>query len=285
MPVTNQKGLSMPGINRSGNQPWAFNGRVGLWHDSQVTGSVKIVKCSLIALRCDDSLEWEPFDTSETAASLFPFNPENAQKHGVPLETLRMLARSWSRIYAWFLEEPVRFSFSLPVAIRKGAQRLQNMDEDNWTIEWDKHQRGSVRAQKPNPTNPPSSSLAILGMGLREAFSFLEGDCDLLFKSYKPETTGVVQIAVTNKMTAFLVGSFELTDVVQLNKLPDLRKLEAQGHQYSQSQNAKHIQALESGKSVHAWIVQKKQTFQPPLTWKTEPRILWHDKFFVSRNL
>ena len=179
-----------------GNCPWAFKGRVGLWHNSTLQGSVRIVGCALIALR-NDNLEWEPYDVSDVAKGLFPFNPENIAKHQVPTETLTMLAKTWTRMYAWFLEEPLVFNPPVPVPIKKGAQKIQSMDEDTWYVVWEKFQT----AQKHGTDGPEhsmpklrslSGTLTVLGMGFKDAFQLLEGNSSILLKSYKPQTKQVV---------------------------------------------------------------------------------------------
>ena len=108
-----------------------------------------MAECALIALRNDDK-EWEPYDTSDAAKSVFPFTDENMAKHQVPFETLSLHAKSWTRMYAWFLEEPVKFNLTMPVQIKKGAQKIQPMDADQWSVYWTRFQelRADASLQK-----------------------------------------------------------------------------------------------------------------------------------------
>ena len=259
-------------ISNSGNMPWSFVGPIGLWHDSTVGGMVRITGCALIALRNDDS-QWEPYDTSESARAMFPFNPENQWKHHVPTDTLHILAKSWTRMYAWFLEDPVKLEPCVKLHIRKGAQKIQNMDEDSWAVAW--HDFEKIHAEKPQPSPrclPPT--LMVLGMGYKHAFQFLEGDANLLLKTYKPDKLGLIHVAVTHGGTAFIVGSFVLTSIRVLRNISSLRKLESEGYHYDPLQGGKQVKSLEASKEVQAWMIYKRQLLEPPLTWKTDSRTM-----------
>ena len=244
-----------------------------MWCDSTLCGRVRISGCALIALRNDD-MEWEPFDTSDTAAKMFPFNDENMMKHRVPRETLSVLAKNWSRMYAWFLEEPVKFAPEMPIDIKKGAQKIQSMDEDTWTVAWSKfNQDPDVSSSK----TTREGCMTVLGMGIKDAFQLLEGSATMMLKGYKPDKLGEVYVSATNKGTAFLLGTFVLRKITSIKNMTALRKLEAEGYQYHPNQCSRQVKQLEKQedgcKNVFAWIIEKQSILNPPLTWKTDS---WH---------
>lgn len=231
-----------------------------------------------MALKNDED-EWEPYDQSTTAQEVFPFNQSNLEKHHVPPHTLRLLAKSWNRIYAWHLADPVKLEPELPLHIKKGAQKIQTMDAETWAAEWSKFQQ---RAELPQPsTSKTSETMIVLGMGLKDAFALLEGSTTFLLKSYKPQIDSMankndlVHVAVSRKGTTFIVGSIHLQEVRPLKSIADLRKLESEGHRYLRSSGGKQSHKLESGenKLMYAWLIDQKELLQPPLTWKSDPLI------------
>ena len=241
---------------------------------------MRITGCALIALRNDD-LEWEPYDTSEGARAMFPFNPENLCKHQVPVDTLHVLAKSWTRMYAWFLEDPVKLEPCVKLHIRKGAQKIQNMDADSWAVAWHEFEKNHGHHEKaPARSLPPT--LMVLGMGYKHAFQLLEGGANLFLKTYKPEKLGLVHVAVKHGGTAFIVGSFTITATRNLTNISALRKLESEGYHYDPVQSGKQVKSLEAGKEVTAWMITKLALLEPPLTWKTDSgsiaMLFWHSK-------
>ena len=259
-------------IGGPGNSPWAFKGEVGLWSESIVRGKVSITGCCLIALRNDDN-EWEPFDTSEHALNVFPFKDDNLEKHRVPAETMAVLAKNWSRMYAWFLDKPVKFDPEIPVDIKKGVQKIQSMDADTWTVAWSKFQ-----SEIPRSVPRKDGTLALLGMGIKDAFQLLEGESTMMLKSYKPEKLGLIYVSCTNQGTAFLLGTFNLLEVRPVKTLTALRKLEQAGYRYHRNQAFRQISRLEAEdgdtRNIFAWLIEGQQVLHPPMTWKTESGFL-----------
>lgn len=255
------------------NAAWQHIGDVGFWCESQVCGKVTMTGCRLVALRNDDG-EWEPFDSTDLATSVFPLSPENMKKHMVPLEQLHAMAKTWSRIYAYMFESPCKFSKPLPITVRKGAQKILKMEPDDWKLAWHKH-----NAEEPGEHPIPAShvcefdpkSIVLYTMGMSDAFKLLESTTTLLLKSYSPSQikTGRVHIAVTVPGTAFVVGSYELMDVKPLKNMKDLEKLEALGYRHNLLSSAAALQSLKQKRQSFAWLIDNKEFEQPPLTWKT----------------
>lgn len=229
---------------------------------------MRIIGSSLVALRNDD-MEWEPYDTSETAKVLFPFKAENMSKHQVPADTLHVLAKKWTRMYAWFLETPVKFSKEIPIQIKKGAQKIQSMDHDSWAVAWNHFQQEDP---EPEPTRVKPTTLTMIGLAMKEAFQLLEGNATMLLKTYKPEKSGEIHVAVASKGTAVIVGAIHVREFRALSNSSALQKLEKSGHSVLPSQS-RQIHQLKEGKAIYAWMIDKKEVLQPPLTWKYETGI------------
>lgn len=269
----------------SGNVPWAHVGPIGLWHDSQLCGSVKITGCALIALR-NDKDEWEPYDVSESARKVFPFETGNLLKHQVPQEILQILAKSWNRMYAWFLEDPCKYETTIPVQIRRGAQRIQSMDEAAWILTWTRFVEKDSHVKLPTTTlkeqvvdiKPDDGKLTILGMSLKDAFQLLEGDATMIIKSYKPDIdfdngSSLIHVAACQPGHSVILGTFVLKEVCELKSAAAIRKLESEGNTYHKTSTiSKHFTALEKSKPMWAWMIENQQSLQPPLTWITDPR-------------
>ena len=255
------------------NAAWHHIGDVGFWCDSQVCGKVTMTGCRLVALRSDTG-EWEPFDSTDLATSLFPLSPENMKKHMVPLDQLNAMAKTWNRMYAFVFESPCKFSEPLPITVRKGAQKILKMDPDDWKAAWHKH-----NAEESDGYPIPASgscqgdtqTITLCTMGMSDAFKLLESSTTLLLKSYNPAKikSGRVHIAVTVPGTAFIVGSYELMDVKNLKNFKDLEKLEALGYRHNLMSSSASLQALKQKRPTFAWVIDNKEFVQPPLTWKT----------------
>ena len=265
----------------SGNVPWAHVGQIGLRHDSQLSGSVRITGCVLIALTNDQN-EWGPYDLSESARKLFPFEACNLSKRQVSQETLQILAKAWNRMYAWFLEDPCKYETPIPVQIRRGAQRIQSMDEAAWTITWTRFlETSTVNLQTttleegPQGNEPDDGKITILGMSLKDSFQLLEGETTMIVKSYKPDIdNGLIHVAVCQPGHSVILGTFVLKEVRELTSILAVRKLESEGHTYHQTGNvSRHLKSLEMSKVMWAWITENQQSLQPPLTWISDPTL------------
>lgn len=251
------------------NQPWSFKGKIGLWHDSTLCGEVAVTGCSLIALRSDDG-EWESYDTSEQAQNLSPLRPENMLKHRVPAETLKVLAQGWNRMYAWFLEEPYRYEQGIPIKIRKGCQKIQNMDPETWSAVWKDFQMQKPDQKPDVRQHTLPKRLTVLSVNMRDANKILEGDLSLLLQSYKPDKCGVAYLAFHQSGSAFLLGTVDIVQVQEIKSLPALRKLEREGYIHGLEPTSRHMLALKEGKRLQAWIIKDQQHLNPPFTWKTD---------------
>eukprot|EP00435_Cladocopium_sp_Y103_P075265 s374_g55.t1 len=256
------------------NAAWQHTGDVGLWCDSKVWGKVTMTGCRLVALRNDDG-EWEPFDSTDLAASLFPLSNENMEKHRVPFEQLNAMAKTWNRIYAYTFESPVKFSKPISIHVRKGARRILNMDPDDWRTAWHKQESKEPDDDEDGPipishTDAGDQKTIILcTMGMSDAFKLLESTTTLLLKSYNPVSTGRVHIAVTVPGTAFVVGSYELLEVKPLKNMKELEFLETAGWRHNLISSAAALQSLREKRPTFAWLIDNKEFEQPPLTWKT----------------
>ena len=181
-------------------------------------------------------------------------------------------------MYAWFVEEPVKFNRAVPVQIKNGAQKIQTMDSDQWVVYWSKFQEAlGADISAPAPAEVAQGQLSILGMGMKEAFQVLEGDASMLLKSYKPDKTAMntIHVAVTNATTrtAFMVGSFKIRTIHALKTLKALTMLETAGEKHQAPLSARQISRLKSGQITFAWLIEKQQVFQATLTWKNDTRI------------
>ena len=235
---------------------------------------VRMTGCHLIALRAP-TLEWEVFEASERAESVFPFSEESKAKHQVSTDALSVLAASWQRMYAWVLEDPIKFSEPVPVQIKKGVQKIQSMDADLWAIAWQSFCQQEPDKPLPAAATQAPGSLTLFGMPVKDAFHMLEGDANILLKGYKPDIDlpSLIHVAVMNGGTAFIVGSFMLCSVRKFNNKAQFKKIQQEGDKIWRHLMARQVEQLEGGesKSMYAWVIENKEVFHPPMAWKTEP--------------
>ena len=266
------------------NAPWQHTGRIALWHDSHIAGTVDLVSCHLIALKNPDTGDWEPYDCSQAAQEWFPFHPQNMQKHCAGGPTLRDLAKTWNRMYAYVLTNPCRFITRIPLTVRKGCQKIQTMNEDSWRVCWNQFERansnGSMETKEEEapekiPTDQKGEdvpkTLFVLGMSMKEALSVLEGTTSILLRSYKPRIDSpCVHVAFTADGSACIIGKMQIVDMKTLTSVQQLRQLESEGYEHNLPDTARPIKKLKEKSEVHAWILKDKILFHRPLTWKMD---------------